>query len=156
MKKNITGREPKIKGYAIKLTLFLIVFTTSLTLTHCQAQSLTPDSTKVAYTRLNEFAKFVEFKSKGDSLIAKLEKDISRLEVISKEKDTLLFNYEYKLIPNLNSQLSVQSQKLESKDQILAIREDYFKQERKRLRGGKLRWGVVGSIIGVVVGLFAF
>lgn len=111
------------------------------------------DSTQVSYYRLGEFAKYVEFKKQGDSLISKLNEDVKRLEIVTKSQSDLIFTLENVQIPNLKSRLDLSNQQLSSNELLLKVQEDYFKSERKRLRRGKLNWGVVGVVIGVIVAL---
>lgn len=111
------------------------------------------DSTQVSYYRLGEFAKYVEFKKQGDSLISKLNEDVKRLEMVTKSQSDLIFTLENVQIPNLNARLALSSQQVASNELLLKVQEDYFKAERKRLRRGKLTWGVVGVSIGVIAAL---
>lgn len=136
------------KGLMIYLVLFLIV--SIWTPLHAQSNI---DSTQVSYYRLGEFAKYVEFKKQGDSLISKLNEDVQRLEMVTKSQGDLIFTLENVQIPNLNARLALSSQQVASSGQILKLREDYFKEERKRLRRGKLNFGIVGAVIGLVVGV---
>lgn len=112
------------------------------------------DSTQVSYYRLGEFAKYVEFKKQGDSLISKLNEDVQRLEMVTKSQGDLIFTLENVQIPNLNARLQLSSQQVASNELLLKVQEDYFKAERKRLRRGKLTWGIVGVSIGVIAALF--
>lgn len=114
---------------------------------------LSIDSTQVSYYRLGEFAKYVEFKKQGDSLISKLNEDVQRLEMVTKSQGDLIFTLENVQIPNLNARLALSSQQVASNELLLKVQEDYFKAERKRLRRGKLTWGIVGVSIGVIVAL---
>ena len=111
------------------------------------------DSTQISYYRLGEFAKYVEFKKQGDSLISKLNEDVQRLEIVTKSQGDLIFTLENVQIPNLNARLALSSQQVASNELLLKVQEDYFKAERKRLRRGKLTWGVVGVSIGVIAAL---
>ncbi len=112
-------------------------------------------STEISYERLTEVAKYVDYKKESDSLITALNDKLIRLEqVLSSEKD-LVFQFEQIQVPNLKRQISILNEQNTSSERILSIREDYFKAERKRLRRGKLTFGIVGVSIGVIVGLFA-
>lgn len=125
-------------------------------MTALKAQSNIQDSTTISYYRLGEFAKYVEFKKQGDSLISKLSSDIKKLESLNNEQKKLSFELQKIQIPNLKNQITLLSTKVDNSYKILSIREDYFKAEIKRLRSGKLKFGIAGAAIGVVIGLLAF
>ena len=146
--KNAKKQRSCKKGLTTYLALFLIV--SIWTPSHAQSSI---DSTQVSYYRLGEFAKYVEFKKQGDSLISKLNEDVKRLEIVTKSQSDLIFTLENVQIPNLKSRLDLSNQQLSSNELLLKVQEDYFKSERKRLRRGKLNWGVVGVVIGVIVAL---
>lgn len=121
-------------------------------MTALQAQSpiLDQDSTLVSYYRLAEFAKFVEYKGESDTLIDRMNKDITRLEIVNDEQAKAIFEYENVQIPNLKNQISLVNTKFDSQSEILAIKDDIHKSEIKRLRRAKLNWGIGGAVLGII------
>lgn len=110
-------------------------------------------STEITYDRLTEVAKYVEYKKHSDSLIIALNDRLDNLNQVLISEKNLVFELEKVQIPSLKSQISILSQQNENSETILSIREDYFKAERKRLRRGKLNFGIVGVAIGIIAGV---
>lgn len=104
----------------------------------------------MTYYRLNEFAKFVAFKEKADTLLIQKNNQIRSLELVIESKSNIINEYELVTIPLLNTKIELNEKEADANAQILIGKENYFKSEKKRLRRGKLQWGVVGISIGAV------
>lgn len=118
-------------------------------------QSQSTLSTEITYERLTEVSKYIDYKKHSDSLIIALNDRLDNLDQVLISEKKLVFELEKVQIPNLKSQISILSEQNDNSETILSIREDYFKTERKRLRRGKLNFGIVGVAIGIVIGFIA-
>ena len=149
---NYNKKKRKQKNWSDLLKIWIIFYIILLTSTALKAQSYT-DSTAISYYSLNEFAKFVDFKPRADSLIAQYRSEIKALELVSSSKDELLIEYEKETIPSYLFKIKLLEKEVNSTDEIITVKEDYFKQEKKRLQQDKLKSGLIGVSIGVVLAL---
>lgn len=101
----------------------------SVTWTRLKAQS---DSTDIAYYRLGEFAKFVEYKPKAERLIASKNIQIFELDTAYQTAQRRIERFVNQTIPNLKEQkLELQKQK-KFKDLTISTLEEGHKAEIKR------------------------
>lgn len=111
------------------------------------------DSTTISYYRIGEFEKYRLSHFKSDSLIYLLKSEVNALDSVSGVQRLRLDNFEKVTIPTLRNKYEGIKKDLDNSQKILTIKEGYFKGERKRLRRGKLSFGIVGVAIGIVTGL---
>lgn len=109
----------------------------------------TSDSTDVAYYRLGEFAKFVEYKPNAEALIASKDIQIFELDTAYQTAQRRIDRFVNETVPNLkNQKLELEKQK-NFKDLIINALDEGHKAEIK----SKNRKIFKGTLIGVILGL---
>lgn len=110
--------------------------------------------TTIKYSKLEEFAKFVDYRFEADSILYKYRSELHLKDSLIVVKDQRIHDFEFIQIPSLMGQIDLSKKDIQRFEDIIALKEENFKTERKRLRIGKRNWGIGGVVIGILISLF--
>jgi hypothetical protein len=132
----------------------MILFITSSFSIHSQTTySFDNQGRFVSYEKLNEFAKYVAFKSYADSLITDYKKELNQAYTLLGIKDRKINELEYGLIPQLNLEIELlESQRKDDKILSNKIQEKH-KGEIISLKKSVFKWSGITTLFGIIIGI---
>jgi len=111
--------------------------------------SYSQDSTNVAYNKLQEFSRFVDYKPIADTIIFQFSSELKIKDSIILIKDLKIENYKL-IVKDLKEANNTNALIIVKNEGLLEISDVKFKQQRNK------KWSYLGggALVGILLGLF--
>ena len=131
-----------------------ILFITSVFSIHSQPTSGSDNQGKfVSYEKLNEFAKYVEFKSYADSLIVDYQNELNQAYILLGIKDQKIHQLKNILIPQKDLQIQLyQSQQADQRNLMDQV-ESTYQGKITSLKKSVFTWSGIAALLGIITGI---
>ena len=149
----MTTYENIIRGLKQKkrYLIFAILLLTNVTWIHSQ-RTFDTDSTQISYKELTEVAKYVTFKDSATNIFTNYRNELQLKDSIIFTKE-LRINYKDSTISKLNKINHNNELQVVKTNGLLEISDVMFKEQRRKKWNFGVYGVILGSIIGIVLGI---